>query len=137
MGRYRGLAYPIKKTPTGFLTNCDDISQLKSNMAAILLTEPGERVMMPTFGTDLINLNFNQPQEMVIGEARRRVGASLKKWEKRIQVEEVLVNLFVNPHSEMILQIRVNFIDPANINKVEQLNLEKFLGVYNGAKLPF
>jgi len=70
-------------------------------------------------------------------EVRQRVAKSLKKWEKRVQVNDVLANLFVNEDNEMIIQIRVLFIDPVNLKKVEQLNIEKFIGVYDGRNMPF
>jgi len=137
MERFRGLCYPITRSSVGLLRNTDDLSQLKADMAAIILTVPGERVMQPDFGTDLVRFNFNQPQELVMQEVRQRVAKSLKKWEKRVQVNDVLANLFVNEDNEMIIQIRVLFIDPVNLKKVEQLNIEKFIGVYDGRNMPF
>lgn len=73
-----------------------EISELKENIREsvkiILLTEPGERVLHPEFGTKLHQFLFenidSQTQEMIEREVRH----SLQMWENRIDNIEVLAD---------------------------------------------
>src|SRR5580658_5795779 len=123
MIRYKGIAYPLTKHHQGFLHNSDiDIDQIKSSLATIILTEPGERVMNPVFGTPLASVYLNQPQEIVQKNFKQKVAASIKRWEKRIQVNDVKINLQTIKDdtlgSELMIMVSVYFIDPVKLNEV-------------------
>lgn len=136
--RYKGIAYPIVKHPEGFLHNSStDVGQIKSNVAAIILTEVGERIFMPHFGTDLSKLNLNAPAEMVKSEMRLKIASAIKKWEKRVQVDNIIVDLAVNDDEKLIAKINVTFIDPIRVNNIESLVVYKSLGGMNGRAMPF
>lgn len=135
--RYKGIAYPIVKHPQGFFHNSSsDINQIKSDMAAIILTEPGERIFVPFFGTGLMKVNLNSPVEMVESEIKLKVATSLKKWEKRIQVEDVIVDISKSD-DKVVVKINVLFIDPISIRTKESLVVYKSLGGINGRNMPF
>lgn len=135
--RYKGIAYPIVKHPQGFFHNApSDMAQIKSNMAAIILTGLEERLFMPYFGTGLKRINLNAPKEVVINEIRLKIATALKKWEKRVQVDEIIVEL-ITDNDKLIAKINVLFIDPIHINNIENLLLYKSLGGINGRTMPF
>jgi phage baseplate assembly protein W len=46
---FLGAPYPIIKSPRGLLRTQSGINQIKSDLLVLLLTEPGERVMLPEF----------------------------------------------------------------------------------------
>ena len=126
--KYKGIAYPIVKHPQGFFHNAaSDVAQIKSDMATIILTEPGERLFLPYFGTDFKTVNLNAPLEMVRSDIRMRIAKSLKKWEKRVQVSEITVDISKND-SKIIAKISVYFINPVNINDKQTLILYKSIG---------
>lgn len=135
--RYKGIAYPIVKHPQGFFHNASsDINQIKSDMAAIILTEPGERIFVPFFGTGLMKVNLNSPVEMVESEIKLKVATSLKKWEKRVQVEDVIIDISKSD-DKVVVKINVLFIDPISIRTKESLVVYKSLGGINGRNMPF
>jgi hypothetical protein len=135
--RYKGIAYPIVKHPQGFFHNAaSDMSQVKSDMAAIILTEPGERIFVPHFGCGLSKINLNAPAEITIAEVRKKVATALKKWESRVQVHDIVVD-FGESDDKLIIKINVLFIDPFNISNVESLIVYKSLGGMNGRSMPF
>jgi phage baseplate assembly protein W len=137
MNRFKGIAYPLKKHPRGFFHAAEsDVAQVKASMAAIILTEPGERVFEPHFGTALSKVNLNAPLEIARNDARMKVATSLKNWEKRVQVIDVIVDLSKS-EEKLILKIQVLFIDPINIKTVHNLTLYKSLGGIDGRTLPF
>jgi len=137
--RYRGIAYPIVKHPQGYFHNAaNDIDQIKADMAAIILTEPGERIFVPNFGTGLSKVKLNVPVEMAKSEAKLKVATSLQKWEKRVQVHDVMVDFVQDKeNNRLILKVNVMFIDPANVRNIESLIVYKSLGGINGRHMPF
>jgi phage baseplate assembly protein W len=138
MARIKGIAYPLTKHPQGFFHNAAaDVTQIKADMAAIILTEPEERIFELHFGTPLSKLNLNAPAEIVASEARMMIAVALKKWEKRVQVDDVIVNLTNTEDNKLLLKIQVLFIDPVNIRNVQDLILYKSLGGIDGRPMPF
>lgn len=131
---FLGVPYPITKNPQGFFYTQSGIDQIKSDMLVLLLTNPGERVMNPTFGTPLKKLMF-EPNDLVIqNAAKKMIIDSISKWEPRITVQQIQVTSSVDEaalnalddksEKEHILFIRIIFIDPQNIKEVQELTLE-------------
>lgn len=137
--RYKGIAYPVVKHPRGYLHNAaTDLDQVKSDMATIILTEPGQRIFVPNFGTGLGKINLNAPKEMARAEARMKIATALKKWEKRVQVHDITVEFVKDKDTnKLILKINVLFIDPVNIKNIESLTVYKSLGGLDGRNMPF
>lgn len=137
MVQNKGIAYPVVKHPRGFFHNANtDLAQIKSDMASVILTEPHERLMMPFFGVEWKSVNLNAPAELVTSQIRMNIAVALKKWEKRVQVHDILIDL-ANDNDNLIVKITVLFIDPININKIENLTVYKSLGGMNGRPMPF
>jgi phage baseplate assembly protein W len=138
MRRFLGVPYPIQKNARGFLYSQDGIDQIKSDMLVLLLTNPGERVMNPTFGTPLRKLLFEPNDAALRLQAKNMIINSIKKWEPRIAVRNIEVSSKVDNDSlnkadnkqelEHILFIRIIFVDPQNIKEVQELLLEVPLG---------
>jgi phage baseplate assembly protein W len=129
--RFLGLQYPLVKTPRGILAQKSGIDQIKADMLQLLLTNPGERVMLPTFGTPLRKLMFEPNDPTLEIEARNMIVAALLQWEKRVEIQNVSVSCVVNEDdldpndpnddNEHILSIKIMFYDPQNIQKIEEL----------------
>lgn len=137
MQRYKGVVYPLNKHPQGFFHNASsDIEQIKSDMATIILTEPGERIFEPFFGVAFSKLNLNQPVEMVRDQARIMIATALKRWEKRVQVQDIGVDL-TKIEGSLVIKVHVLFIDPIDIRNTQELVVYKSLGDLNGRALPF
>lgn len=134
MKSFLGIPYPIRKTPKGFLCTQYGIDQIKSDMLVLLLTNPGERVMNPNFGTPLRKLVFEPNDNTLQLQAKSMIINSLKQWEPRIAVQQVEVLSRVDTNSlnpddnkeelENILFIRIIFVDPQQIKVVQELTLE-------------
>ena len=135
---FLGVPYPITKNPRGFLYSQDGIDQIKSDMLVLLLTNPGERVMLPDFGTPLRKLIFEPNDNQLTSTARNMIIDSIRRWEPRIAVQNIEVSSKIDDKSlnksddkqeiEHILFIRIIFVDPQNIREVQELQLEVPLG---------
>lgn len=132
--KFKGFTYPIKKAARGYFSSQDGVNQIKSDVLQLLLTNPGERVLLPDFGTDLRSLIF-EPNDDVLAElARERIITAIRTWEPRITVQQIEVLSFpsidtLSPDDDRtqldhVLTIRILFIDPEQINEVQELRLE-------------
>jgi phage baseplate assembly protein W len=136
--KFLGAPYPIKKNPRGLLATQSGLDQIKSDMLVLLMTNPGERCMLPDFGTPLRQLLFDPNDEIIAEKAREMIINSIKTWEPRITVEQIEVSTIIdentlNPEDlrediQHILFIRILFFDPEQIQEVQELKLKVPLG---------
>src|ERR1019366_4698383 len=91
MENWKGYPYPIVKNPRGFFAASAGVEQIKADLLILLLTSPGERVMLPTFVTPLKDLIFDPNDATLVQKARDMVIASIAKWEPRITVDQINV----------------------------------------------
>ena len=137
---FLGMPYPITRHPLGLLRTQRGVAQIKSDLLALLLTEPGERVMLPSFGTPLKRFMFEPNDPALLDNVRNTIIESIRSWEPRIQVTDIQVTnsrseiaLSASPYdngedSEHVLLVRIFFTDFNNIQDIQQLKLQVPLG---------
>tara|TARA_Y100000034_G_scaffold125236_1_gene174496 strand:+ start:594 stop:1013 length:420 start_codon:yes stop_codon:yes gene_type:complete len=130
--KFKGLPYPIIRTVRGYFKTQSGVDQIKADMLQLLLTNPGERVMLPDFGTPLKELFFEPNDTTIFARAREIIIQSIERWEPRISVDqievgpapdEILNAADPGDDQEHILYIKILFKDPENISQVEELVL--------------
>lgn len=132
---FLGAPYPITKHPRGFFRTQEGVDQVKSDLLVLLLTEPGERVMLPEFGTSLKKFLFEQNDSIVYQQVREEIARAISTWEPRIAVQDIYVGSGRDNFSSLnsqdnkenldhVLFIRIRFTNFNNIQKVEELKLE-------------
>ena len=132
--KFIGAPYPIVKTARGFFQRTKGTDSIRADLLSLLLTNPGERVMLPSYGTPLNQFVF-EPNDPTLSETVREVVIqAINMWEPRIVVEQIEVsNSFEEetfdtenllPQSEHILSIKIRFFDPEDIQNVQELALE-------------
>jgi uncharacterized protein len=87
----RGVSFPPRIGPDGRIARSDGDENVRESIRTILLTDPGERIMLPEFGAGLRAFLFepNTPASHRLIE--ERIVQSLRRWEPRIAVADVLV----------------------------------------------
>lgn len=85
----RGLAFPIRPSPTGGLAMVEDREELEEAMQLVLATAPGERPMRPEFGCRIHDHVFAPINDTTIGTIAFEVKRSLRRWEPRVDVVSV------------------------------------------------
>ena len=136
MSDFKGCPYPIRRHPLGLLHVERGINQIKADLLILLLTNPGERVMLPRFGTPLRRLVFEPNDSTLKEQAREMIINSIRTWEPRITVDAIEVTNSWDEFSpddpredvDHILGIRIRFFDPENLKDVQELVLEMPLG---------
>jgi phage baseplate assembly protein W len=136
--KFIGLQYPLVKTPKGVLAHSSDIPQIKADLLQLLLTNPGERVMLPEYGVPLRRLVFEPNDTRLEMAARNMIAEAIQKWEPRVEIKDIIVSSQIDASDLSpldsrderggILSIKILFVDPEKIDSVEQLAVEVPLG---------
>lgn len=132
---FLGCPYPLVKHPRGFFRTQSGMDQIKSDLLALLLTEPGERVMLPDFGTSLKKFIFEPNDSGVLEQIRNEIARAISIWEPRIAVQNIEVTngsdvvgsldqQDLKQDLQHIVLIKILFTNFDNIQKVEELRLE-------------
>jgi phage baseplate assembly protein W len=87
----QGPAFPLRPGPDGRLAYTSGDALVRQSIEAILDTEPGERVMLPTFGCGLRRYLMQPNTTATRTSMQQEISGSLTRWEPRIQVTEVSV----------------------------------------------
>jgi hypothetical protein len=136
---FLGAPYPITKHPRGFFRTQSGTNQIKSDLLCLLLTEPGERVMLPEFGTNLRKFIFEPNDSVIVDQVKSEISRAISLWEPRIAVTNISVTTGSGVLDSLnsqdlkqdvahILLIQISFTNFNDITKVEQLTLELPIG---------
>ena len=87
----RSIAFPPRLGPNGHWAWSEGAGNIRESIQVILLTEPGERLMLPAFGGGLRRFLFEPNNAATHRLIRERVEEALRLWEPRITVQSVRV----------------------------------------------
>ncbi|MEU5342929.1 GPW/gp25 family protein [Streptomyces sp. NPDC020766] len=87
----QGLPFPLRPSPLGRLEYVSGDQAIRQSIETVLDTEPGERVMLPTFGCGLRRFLMQPNSPATRTAMQQEISDSLRHWEPRIQVSEVSV----------------------------------------------
>ena len=101
-----GLQLPITNGNTNILNqNYITFDQVKSNLRNLLLTEPGERIMLPKYGLGLKRRLFDQQSAKYINNIEQDIRTAILKWMPYINIDTILIT-----QEEYSVTVAVNFI---------------------------
>lgn len=87
-----GVAFPFHVDELGQVAALTGDDNLRAKIVEILLTAPGERVMLPEFGCGLRDLVFDPSNEILLATTEFTVSRALTRWlPGEILVEDVRV----------------------------------------------
>jgi phage baseplate assembly protein W len=113
-----GWAFPLELDRTGGFALVTDDREIEQAIRLILGTSPGERPMRPAFGCRIHDFVFAEADAGTAGDIATEVRASLRQWEPRIDVDDVLVTIDDADRSLLYVEIRYhvkNTNDPRNL----------------------
>src|SRR5215212_3407165 len=87
----RGLSHPLRLDATGMSASAG-ARKVEESIRLILGTQYGERLMRPTFGSNLRTLAFAPNNSSTANLARYYVAEGLARWEPRVEVLDVAVD---------------------------------------------
>ena len=104
---------PLQKDPAdGYALNKDYISLVKQNLKMLLLTAPGERIMLPEFGVGLRNYLFENSTQATYGRIESKIRTQVKKYMPFVEVRSVnfAEQQGQNLSSAASINLQVNFV---------------------------
>jgi len=101
----KGFAFPLQINPRGGIKSSKHAEKIRQSILVILGTQHGERLMRPNFGSNLKRLVFAPNNTATANLARFYVEESIKTWEPRIQLDEVIVKND-NKNTKLLIDIR-------------------------------
>ncbi len=113
-----GWAFPMRTDPTGRIALVSRETEIEESIRLILGTAYGERPMRPEFGCGIHDYVFAPADSETANKIAAEVRASLRRWEPRIHVRDVLVTFDADDPSTLYIDIRYtvgNTNDPRNL----------------------
>jgi phage baseplate assembly protein W len=106
---FAGVDYPLR--PDGVLRIVVDEHAINSGLFQLMMTEPGERLMEPEFGTPIKQLIFEPLDDVILSEISNRIARSIERWEKRIVIERGIMvgEAYLEDNQPMEHTIQVKF----------------------------
>jgi phage baseplate assembly protein W len=86
-----GISYPMRIGPNGGIALSSHDEEIAESMRLILGTSPGERPMRPEFGCPIHEHIFASTDATTAGLIAFDVRTALRRWEPRIEVNDVVV----------------------------------------------
>ena len=87
----KGISFPLRTTASGALALVSEEQELREAIRLILGTAKGERPMRPEFGCGIHDLIFAPANSTTAGLAAQEVRRALRRWEPRVEVEDVTI----------------------------------------------
>ena len=111
-----GVAFPLDET--NMFQGTETVKeQVKSNLVNLLLTYPGERVNLPTYGIGLKNLLFEQ--DIDLESLQQKIQTQIEEFIPSVSLQNVSTGLSSDRHTVHISLVYSYDLD----NSLEQIQL--------------
>ena len=120
---YIGLALPIKPDDNNiFSLTKNSFDQVRHNLRNLLLTNVGERVYQPEFGSRLRELCFEQLDESLPQRVEDEVRRAVNFWLPYVNIVEV--ETLTEEDNKSKIFVRVKFSTTLNSETLQQIELD-------------
>lgn len=104
----RGISFPLVRGDTGFFQSESGTELIRGDILQILGTIPGERVMLPEFGSRVRELVFEHLDPGTLVLAKAYTIDAIKRWEKRVDLLQAKVEAGAD-ESTLIIQLEYRY----------------------------
>jgi uncharacterized protein len=101
----RGVAFPLRVDAGGAIALVNDDEDIREAVELILGTSPGERPMRPQFGCAVHDYVFETVDAYTVGRLERAVRIALDRWEPRIEVLAIEIDVSQAGRGELPIEI--------------------------------
>ena len=120
---YIGLELPMTHTQNGFFNRTKTaLEQAKSNIRNLLLTNKGERLGNPTFGTNLLSLAFSQENTDLESRVEEEIRASMGEFLPFINIVSIETNF--SDTNKDVANVNLRFTLNVDVTSEENLSLD-------------
>jgi hypothetical protein len=114
----RGWAFPLRTDANGSVALVGNEREIEESIRLIIGTAYGERPMRPEFGCAIHDFIYAGADAATAAQIGFEVRASLKRWEPRIDVQDITVTIDEADRSLLYIDIRYTVRstnDPRNL----------------------
>ena len=121
-----GVKLPMQTDPTdGFRVTKTTKENIKQSLKMLILTNPGERMMLPDYGAGIRNFLFEQNSLPTIGAIMNRIESQLEIYMPYINLVNIVVGddiKGIDSRDINLLSLRIIYSVP-NVHTSEELDL--------------
>jgi phage baseplate assembly protein W len=90
-GKYININFPFKDSKKGFYVDITETSKdaIRADLLHLLMTNKGERLYMPDFGSDLKKYIFNPNDQLTHNEIKDNLNETIKKYIPNLQIDDI------------------------------------------------
>lgn len=86
-----GFSFPLMNRGGGYLKKATGIELIKNNLRQLLLTNRGERVMLPDFGTNIRQYLMEPLDQALLSQIKREILESVTKYATNVKLTKLLI----------------------------------------------
>lgn len=87
-----GFKYPMGDIDSGtFLKKSSDLDLIKGQLKQLLLTNRGERVMLPGYGTNLRRFLMEPLDQATFSQIRREISESFRRYAPNVSISKIQI----------------------------------------------
>ena len=109
---WKGMTYPVKSGDRGLFNSASDVDLIQGNILQILGTRRGERVMLPTFGSRIMDFIFEPLDHATCALIRFEAIRAIKTWEPRIILNKKLTQAKAYPSNFAVVLHLCYYLKP-------------------------
>jgi phage baseplate assembly protein W len=120
-----GVTLPLRKGNNGYFeVSYTTKDQIKSNIKSLLLTQKGERLMQPTFGSDLKRYLFEPISSNLDSFIEDSIMEAINTWMPYVTVESIIYDTSNNLKDMNRIDLELKYsLKYSNSQTLEQLNI--------------
>jgi phage baseplate assembly protein W len=120
-----GVTLPLRKGNNGYFeVSYTTKDQIKSNIKSLLLTQKGERLMQPTFGSDLKRYLFEPISSNLDSFIEDSITEAINTWMPYVTVESIIYDTSNDLKDMNRIDLELKYsLKYSNSQTLEQLNI--------------
>jgi len=107
--KFININFPFKDSPKGLFLDLTktDSQAVKADLMHLILTNKGERLYLPDFGTNLRRFIFSPNDNITHSDIRQEINNVVSKYLPNLQINEVLIER--SEKSEYAATVRIDY----------------------------
>lgn len=104
-----GLNFPFKDSEKGYYLDMTttDAEEIRASLMFLLLTNKGERFMMPEFGSDLLKYVFEPNDSRTISDLKESINVTVGRFIPNLEINDIIIEN--STLSDQLVTIRIEY----------------------------
>lgn len=115
-----GIQFPIGATVGAYVRKSSSLDLIKQNLRQLLLTERGERIMLPLFGTNLKKYLMEPLDETLLNQIKTEILDSVNRYARNVDVLKLQVfpgnDPTLNGGHHILIKLYCRLVEEADVS---------------------